>query len=483
MIRFAILAAVSTPEQAKVGKESLHEQETASRTAGTAKAWQDTGLTYIVPGASRTRYVNLSDAERNIPPLHHMLEDAKAGRFDILILWDYNRLRDLLDPVAKSLAQYRVQLYSVNQPIDPIPPEEFQEYTSDSEFMMRSMNRMVSHWQLADLRRKYNLGMRARLERGLNPIGIPYGYTRTHKDATPTPHPIHSKVVIEIKDRFLRGESYEKIVTALNAKHPTPSGKDHWSYTTIRKILLDPFYAGKVTFRRRLTQRDSRQDKKRILKNPSPLSNDGAHTPLYSWETHLKIIHEMEIRASHASVVCYPYSGILYCQACHRRLRRVDGTGYACKGCRAVRINDHDLIERIPLALQESITKVSEHPPRPLGEGRGEGDLLTDLERQRTRIQKGYEDELYTATEAKAKLNAIEKRITALKDEQLQDTKKEIEAQQFRLSLSHFRTILTHLPHWFATEDPKIVNTHLHRLLTHIYITPEKTIHPKFRTP
>ena len=482
-LRFAIWTAVSTPEQAKKGKGSLLEQETASRKAAATKGWKDTRLHYSVPGASRTRYVNLSDAERRIPQLHQMLEDAKHGRFDLLIMWDYNRLRDLLDPVAKSLAQYRVQIYSVNQPIEPIPPEDLAEYTTDSEFMMRSMNRMVSYWQIADLRRKYNYGTRLRLERGLNPIGIPYGYTRPNKDAVPTPHPLHSKVVLEIKDRFLRGESYDKIIAALDAKYPTPSGKKHWSYTTVRKILTDPYYAGKVIFRRRLTQRDARQDKKRIIKNPTPLINDGAHKPLYSWEVHLKILHEMEIRASSPAATFYPYSGILYCSECRRRLRRVDADGYVCKGCFSVRIRDHDLMINIPAALQIALPKMGIKKKKTAAHEDSAQPLLDELDRQRKRIQHGFEEGLYTAAEAKAKLDDLDRRIANARDEEHQHARQRLEAEEFQLSLQQARAILPHLPHWFATEDPKTVNTFLHRLCTHIYITPAKEAIPHFRTP
>lgn len=133
---------------------------------------------YSVPGESRTRYVNLRDAEEAIPPLHSMLEDAKAGRFDILVLWDYNRLRDLLDPVAKTLSNYGVQIYSINQPTEPLDPAEFNPYASDSESMMRGMSQIISRWQIADLRRKYRFGVRARVDHGLPSLKIPYGYIK-----------------------------------------------------------------------------------------------------------------------------------------------------------------------------------------------------------------------------------------------------------------------------------------------------------------
>ena len=54
-----------------------------------------------------------------------MLNSAQRGDFNLLITYDYNRLRDLLDPVAKTLASYGVQIYSVSQPVEPLDAEGF----------------------------------------------------------------------------------------------------------------------------------------------------------------------------------------------------------------------------------------------------------------------------------------------------------------------------------------------------------------------
>jgi hypothetical protein len=59
-------------------------------------------------------------------------------------LYNYDRLRDLLDPVAKTLASYSVQIFSVNQAVEPLPPETFNPYASDSESMMRGLSQIIN---------------------------------------------------------------------------------------------------------------------------------------------------------------------------------------------------------------------------------------------------------------------------------------------------------------------------------------------------
>jgi hypothetical protein len=59
-IRFAVLTAVSTKAQAADDKVSLGEQFDACRERAARRGWLETAGPYIIPGQSRTRYVDLS---------------------------------------------------------------------------------------------------------------------------------------------------------------------------------------------------------------------------------------------------------------------------------------------------------------------------------------------------------------------------------------------------------------------------------------
>ena len=124
-IRYAILKAVSSEAQAGPEEVSLEVQETRSREQARQRGRVETAGPYTIPGESRTRYVNLSHAEVAMPDLKRMLDDAHEHAFDILVLYDYDRLRDLLGMVSKTLSHYKVQLFAVNMPIEPIPPAEY----------------------------------------------------------------------------------------------------------------------------------------------------------------------------------------------------------------------------------------------------------------------------------------------------------------------------------------------------------------------
>ena len=91
--RYAIWCAVSTKAQAGSKKVSLDQQETSCRQEADKRGWDETAGPYIVPGESRTKWLNLRDAEDEIPQLREMLDDAKAGRYDVLVMYDMDRRR------------------------------------------------------------------------------------------------------------------------------------------------------------------------------------------------------------------------------------------------------------------------------------------------------------------------------------------------------------------------------------------------------
>src|SRR5690349_5188121 len=126
-IRYAIWAAVSTPEQAKADKVSLDVQQDTGHEIASARGWKETAGPYIVPGESRTNLISLTAAEKAIPQLHDMLDAASRGEFDLLYVYDLNRFRTLMRQVFDVLCDYNVQIYVGSYPRDPVPPELYTE--------------------------------------------------------------------------------------------------------------------------------------------------------------------------------------------------------------------------------------------------------------------------------------------------------------------------------------------------------------------
>ena len=111
--RIAIWSAVSSQAQAKEDKVSIEVQIQRARDFAKERGWIETAGPYTVI-ASRTRWADLSEASQAIPDLALMLSDASAQRFDILLIFDYTRLRALLEPISQTIGRYGIQILSIS---------------------------------------------------------------------------------------------------------------------------------------------------------------------------------------------------------------------------------------------------------------------------------------------------------------------------------------------------------------------------------
>src|SRR5690349_15446800 len=106
-LRFASWCAVSTIEQARPEKFSIPDQLERTQAAARQKGWIQAAGPFVVSGQSRTKYIQLDKAAAEIEPLSQMLHAARMSKFDVLVLTEYDRLRELLDQTFRTLANYR----------------------------------------------------------------------------------------------------------------------------------------------------------------------------------------------------------------------------------------------------------------------------------------------------------------------------------------------------------------------------------------
>jgi DNA invertase Pin-like site-specific DNA recombinase len=317
MIRFAIWAAVSTLEQAAPDKISLDAQIERCRAAALAKGWQETAGPFIAAGASRSFYVNLSDAEADIPALKELLDAAHANRYDVLVIYTYDRLGDLADMVAQSLRFDGKQLYSINQAIEPQPPDQYDPYNAEAEAIMRDASRITQRFRIDDLRRKWRVGIPARVRKGLTPLRIPYGYAWTGKKTPPRLDPVAASVLLRIRDEFMAGQSLRSICLRLAAEGiPSPSVRSNWDPSTLSYLLANSYYAGIVNFGKTICIRDlRRKNKYRQVRQPVSgwVSTPGLHEPLWDEPTHQAILAELQRRRTlnKRTTIRFPFSGLL----------------------------------------------------------------------------------------------------------------------------------------------------------------------------
>jgi hypothetical protein len=488
MIRFAIWAAVSSKAQAETDKVSLSEQESRSRTAGLAKGWIETVGPFIVPGESRTRWINLRDAEDAIPALKSMLDAAQHGAFDVLVLYDFTRLRELLDPVARTLSAYRVQLYSLAQPIDPVPPET----ENDTANILQFISSFTSRTEIAAIRRRYKLGMPRRIsERGL-PLGSPpYGYRKPpglelDPNAVPIQDPAKAAVVIQIKDLYIAGASLWQVARRLTGLGvPTPSGRQTWTAVMIRKILNNRFYCGEVHFGATRRYIDPRNGRVSFVKNPPAriVKAQGVHLPLWDMDAQFRLEEVLERRGfRNNGRHTHRLSTLLYCGVCGARVYAHYNGGYAveklrwiCKVTRAhVNLLDSRLVPRIAHQLGAELKNldhirlpdVVDHTPLWL-------DSLKDLKARRSRLLDGYEGGVLSLTDYTSRVAGIDAQLTEMETRLSTTKNKTHRGQQHLAAMGGLVGILDKVPDYIAQAPEQEVNAQLCQILQRITITNE----------
>jgi DNA invertase Pin-like site-specific DNA recombinase len=484
IIRFALWAAVSTKPQAAKDKISLPDQIKRGRSAGQGRGWDETSGPFLAPGKSRTGYVDLTVAESEIPALREMLDAARNGLFDVLVVYDYNRLRDLADPVAKALQFYGVQIYSVNQPAEPVDPFKFNPYIADNEQMMRGMSQILSRWQIADLQRKFRMGVSKRVSDGRYGLRFPYGYRHTVSGDRKSPletDPVVARLIVELKDRFLGGASFQKLADyATNTGIPTWNGYKTWEPSAIVKMISNPFYTGRVFFGRRRVLRDAREGTKiKLAYNLDVEYLPGKQPALWDWKTHQAILAELAERRNDPHLVRHAFSGLLSCSQCKQVLWHQKGFWRCRQGTDHIRMRDPDMLRLVSAALVEALKNYEPSEQKKAAIKKTNARELAELEVRRRRVQKGFEAEIYTAEAAREKIQSIDAQLREMRDVETRALRMEQHRQEMAGLVRQLSALLDRLPAWLAGDDPKTVN-HLLIRLCRITITPKHRVRVRF---
>jgi DNA invertase Pin-like site-specific DNA recombinase len=476
MIRFSILAGVSSDPQAREEKASIEDQiKTCRRVVEQLDGYEV--AVYIMDGYWRTGYDSLAEAMQDIPPLKEAVEAAEAGKYDVLIMDNFDRLGDLGQLVNTRFKKYKRQLYSARQSGRVHDPENYDPYSDESSDIAMHVEGIIQRYRLNKLRRGLILGIRKRVEEGQYSTTHPYGYRKgPNRGGNLRLDPTVATLLIQLKDEFLRGTPLQQLVKfAQTSGVPAPRGP-HWHRYTIKRTLTNPFYAGKVFSGRWKTVGYKRSPKtgKRspIMKLNTDVRElrDGNHEPLWTWEEHLRIVQEMEDRYKR-----YPrhdthnFSGLMQCTICGKRVY-FRGRKYRCQSAPDhIGLKEAEANRLIGQALANALRDYKAEEPelngrRPKNHSK---ESVAEFEKRSSMIQHHVETDsgMYTAKEAVEKINSLRAQIKKVEDQR--DAQKHQEAvHQRRLAQRAGLLPKLHLlPHLFAQEDPAVNNRLLRDIL------------------
>ena len=297
IINVAIYARVSTEEQATDGYSVKAQRDALTDYAG------KNNLNII------GEYIDEGKSGKSIsgrPQMKKLLKDAAEKKFDTVIIYKLDRLarktRDSLE-IAETLNNHGVQLISLSESIDTSTPHGRMFYTVLSSLAEMEREQIVG---------RVKMGMTQRAKEGKWNGGRCLGYDSKDKQLYVNPN--EAKIVQEIFLLADQGYGYKKITGIINRKGYKTKKGNEFSIATVKGILDNPMYIGKLRF----NQHKNWAEKRRKGKNKEPIIVDGIHEPIIDKELWDSVQLKRQGRSYKAVQSSKPYflSKLIRCPQC-----------------------------------------------------------------------------------------------------------------------------------------------------------------------
>ena len=265
------------------------------------------------------------------PQMQELIKDCYAGKYKGVLVIEVTRLsrgnqgdaQTILDCLKYANNNRGIQIITPTKVYDVAHSPDDEEYMEFELFMSRREYKMIQ-------KRMERGRIQAVVEGNYMGSYRPYGYDilKTRTGRTLVPNGEESTIVKNIfewtvKENMTPG----KIAKRLNALNiPTYSGDVEWSISTIKTILTNPVYMGKVRWNDRMKVKTMVNGE---LVTSRPRSNhtqqymlyDGKHKAIIEADT----FHAAEKRFHSDKTkgnlkLQNPFAGLLYCQKCGRTM-------------------------------------------------------------------------------------------------------------------------------------------------------------------
>lgn len=227
------------------------------------------------------------------PGFDQMMEDARSGKFDVIVGWITDRIARSaaeMTYLREDLRKHGVQITTVREPVeifDPrlvamMPPgiQQLLQFHLDFKAQEDNLTRV----------KRFNLGKEGKAQRGKIPCKTPYGIDKViwYEDGDPKNkkeedrvNPEQAEVVRMIFNWYDKENlSFRGIARKLNDMGILAPKGGKWAYSTVTYILKNPTYMGLVRWGWRLSK--SKESRARLNHGHEGIITQGQHKPIIS---------------------------------------------------------------------------------------------------------------------------------------------------------------------------------------------------------
>ena len=500
----AIYCRVSTIEQAEEGY-SIDEQERLLRD------WCNR-MNYSVYKVYSDRGISGKDIKNRLA-LKELLKDAEERKFQMVISWKINRISRKLSDVLKIvdiLEQNNIAFNSYSEQFDNSTP------AGKMQFQMMAL---IGEFERGTIAQNVKMGMCAKAKSGEWCGGRVLGYDLVSIDSQQGTKRRKNRLTINEKEaeavrfifnEYVNGKGYKAITNQLNKLcYKTKKGND-FSVGSIREILTNPVYIGKV----RYNVRQNWSEKRRRNINANPIITDGIHEPIIDevlWDKVQAIMESKKGKPSRIYDGEYPLTGILRCPKCGAGMvisrttnKLADGTkkriAYYCCGAwknkgtsvcnsntiRVDKANEYVFSKLSELLSNEKMVKsivknVNKERYNKLNPAKKELERidreLEKIDKKKRKLFEGYEEDLISNKEFKERKEELNKMAQILQGQKepllvtlLDDVSEEVPYEFIKSILENFSKVLTEST---SREKQKKL---LHMIISEITISEEREV-------
>jgi len=281
LIRAAIYTRVSTQEQAKENKTSLEEQLAACKKTCIERGWK-------IIEEYRDAGISGHLLEERLG-LQKLLADAKSGKFDLVVVKDFDRLarsKTKASQIRDALKRQFVQTYSLATPVEPRDPKKYDPMDDDLGLVVEGVSDFMSEIERNKIRRRMMLAKNAIASSGKIPNQVPFGY-KIARSLDEHGKVLRAIEVDEEKAQIIRrifqmseaGAGKRTIALRFNEEGVIPPKKgSFWTSQAISYILRNKTYAGYVRWGWRHADYEVSRQKK--IRGHEGIEVKGRHTAI-----------------------------------------------------------------------------------------------------------------------------------------------------------------------------------------------------------
>lgn len=440
----AIYTRVSTIEQAEEGYSNDEQERLLTN-------WCNKNG-YEIYKCYSDRGISGKDIKHR-PALKELLKDAEEKKFDMVISWKINRISRKLSDVLKI-----VDIFEKNNITFKSYSEPFETDTPAGKMQFQMMA-LIGEFERGTIAQNVKMGMCAKARAGEWCGGRVLGYDLVPIDDIQTGKRRKTKLIINEKEaevvriifnEYANGKGYKAITNKINKLgYKTKKGND-FSVGSIKDILTNPVYIGKV----RYNVRQNWSEKRRRNINANPIITDGIHDSIIEESLWNKVQAVLESKKGKPARIYdgkFPLTGILKCPKCGAGMvimrttnKLKDGTRrrltyYACgnwknKGTavcnsntiRCDKANEY-VISKISELLSNDkmiksiVTNINKERSNRVSPAKKElakiERELQKLDGKKKKIFEAYEDEIITKEEFQSRNMELNNRIKILHEE------------------------------------------------------------------